>query len=99
MKKNINSFEKIIGIKFNNQNLLLQSLTHKSNNPLNNNEKLEFLIWSVVCLLSTVCLLFQISHLEASDSETAENKDVWLDNLDFFVSCFLTFSCLFTFLK
>ena len=43
MKKNISSFEKIIGIKFKNQNLLLQSLTHKSNNPLNNNEKLEFL--------------------------------------------------------
>ena len=43
MKKNISSFEKIIGVKFKNQNLLLQSLTHKSNNPLNNNEKLEFL--------------------------------------------------------
>ena len=40
MKKNISSFEKIIGVKFKNQNLLLQSLTHKSNNPLNNNEKL-----------------------------------------------------------
>ncbi len=43
MKKNISSFEKIIGVKFKNQNLLLQSLTHKSNNPFNNNEKLEFL--------------------------------------------------------
>ena len=43
MKKSLSSFEKIIGIKFKNQNLLLQSLTHKSNNPLNNNEKLEFL--------------------------------------------------------
>ena len=43
MRKSLNSFEKIIGIKFKNQNLLLQSLTHKSNNPLNNNEKLEFL--------------------------------------------------------
>ena len=38
MKKNITSFEKIIGVKFKNQNLLLQSLTHKSNNPLNNNK-------------------------------------------------------------
>ena len=43
MRKSLNSFEKILGIKFKNQNLLLQSLTHKSNNPLNNNEKLEFL--------------------------------------------------------
>ena len=41
MKKNISSFEKIIGVKFKNQNLLLQSLTHKSNNPLKNNEKLD----------------------------------------------------------
>ena len=57
MKKNINSFEKIIGIKFNNQNLLLQSLTHKSNNPLNNNEKLEFLGDRVLGLIISETLL------------------------------------------
>ena len=57
MKKNISSFEKIIGIKFKNQNLLLQSLTHKSNNPQNNNEKLEFLGDRVLGLIISARLL------------------------------------------
>ena len=57
MKKNISSFEKIIGVKFKNQNLLLQSLTHKSNNPLNNNEKLEFLGDRVLGLVISQTLL------------------------------------------
>ena len=57
MKKNISSFEKIIGVKFKNQNLLLQSLTHKSNNLLNNNEKLEFLGDRVLGLILSERLL------------------------------------------
>ena len=57
MKKNISSFERIIGIKFKNQNLLLQSLTHKSNNPINNNEKLEFLGDRVLGLIISQNLL------------------------------------------
>ena len=43
MKKNIQQLEKKIGIQFKEQNLLLKSLTHKSFDPKNNNEKLEFL--------------------------------------------------------
>ena len=43
MKKNIQQLEKKIGIQFKGQNLLLKSLTHKSFDPKNNNEKLEFL--------------------------------------------------------
>ena len=43
MKKNIQQLEKKIGIQFKEQNLLLKSLTHKSFDSKNNNEKLEFL--------------------------------------------------------
>ena len=43
MKKNYQSLEKKINIKFKNTNLLIQSLTHKSHNSLTNNEKIEFL--------------------------------------------------------
>jgi len=35
--------EKVIGYSFKDQKLLIKSLTHKSANPLENNEKLEFL--------------------------------------------------------
>ena len=43
MKKNFQSLEKKINIKFKDTNLLTQSLTHKSYNSLKNNEKIEFL--------------------------------------------------------
>ncbi len=43
MKKNYQSLEKKVNIKFKNTNLLIQSLTHKSHNSLKNNEKIEFL--------------------------------------------------------
>ena len=43
MKKNYQSLEKKINIKFKNTNLLIQSLTHKSHNTHKNNEKIEFL--------------------------------------------------------
>jgi ribonuclease-3 len=43
MKKNYQSLEKKINIKFKDVNLLTQSLTHKSYNSLKNNEKIEFL--------------------------------------------------------
>ena len=43
MKKNYQSLEKKINIKFKNTDLLIQSLTHKSHNSLKNNEKIEFL--------------------------------------------------------
>ncbi len=43
MKINYQSLEKKLNIKFKNKNLLIQSLTHKSFNPMENNEKNEFL--------------------------------------------------------
>ena len=43
MNNNISNLEKKIGINFKNKKLLLTSLTHKSYNTLDNNEKLEFL--------------------------------------------------------
>ena len=39
---NYNEFENKIKIKFKNKKLLLQSLIHKSYDPIFNNEKLEF---------------------------------------------------------
>ena len=43
MKINYQSLERKIDIKFKNKDLLIQSLTHKSFNPNENNEKIEFL--------------------------------------------------------
>ena len=43
MNDNINNLQKKINIKFKNINYLKKSITHKSHNPLNNYEKLEFL--------------------------------------------------------
>ncbi len=43
MKINYQNLEKKIDIKFKNKDLLIQSLTHKSFDPKENNEKIEFL--------------------------------------------------------
>ena len=43
MKIDYSKLEKKIDYKFKNKNLLIQSLTHKSFNKMNNNEKIEFL--------------------------------------------------------
>ena len=43
MSIDLNKLEKIINLKFKNQKILKQSLTHKSYNTLESNEKLEFL--------------------------------------------------------
>ena len=43
MKNNLSNFQKTIGINFKNEKLLIRSFTHKSFNPVDNNEKLEFL--------------------------------------------------------
>ena len=40
---NINKFQKDIKVKFKKKSLLIESITHKSANQKNNNEKLEFL--------------------------------------------------------
>ena len=43
MRISYQALEKKIDVKFKNKNLLIQSLTHKSYNPKENNEKIEFL--------------------------------------------------------
>ena len=43
MKLDYQNFEKKIKINFKNKNLLIKSLTHKSYDKENNNEKIEFL--------------------------------------------------------
>ena len=43
MKIDYSKLEKKINFKFKNKNLLVKSLTHKSFNKINNNEKIEFL--------------------------------------------------------
>ncbi len=43
MKDKINNLQKKINVKFKNLNLLKGSITHKSYDPINNYEKLEFL--------------------------------------------------------
>ena len=43
MKINFPNLEKKLNISFKNKSLLKQSLTHKSFDKINNNEKIEFL--------------------------------------------------------
>ena len=43
MKKDYSNLEKKINIKFKDINLLIKSLTHKSFDKIDNNEKIEFL--------------------------------------------------------
>tara|TARA_B110000003_G_scaffold183416_1_gene182438 strand:+ start:793 stop:1455 length:663 start_codon:yes stop_codon:yes gene_type:complete len=57
MSKNLSQLEKIINFKFKNNKILQQSLTHKSYDPINNNEKLEFLGDRVLGLIISEKLL------------------------------------------
>ena len=57
MKKYIKKIEDIIKINFKNKDLLIRSLTHKSFNENDNNEKLEFLGDRVIGLIISKELL------------------------------------------
>jgi len=57
MSINVLAIEKKIGINFKNKNLLIKSLTHKSFNSVDNNEKLEFLGDRVLGLIISKKLL------------------------------------------
>ena len=57
MIKNLAYFQKKIGINFHNQKLLTKCFTHKSYNPVENNEKLEFLGDRVLGLIISQNLL------------------------------------------
>jgi len=67
---NLLKFEKLIKVKFRNQNLLTQALTHKSANQKINNEKLEFLGDRVIGLILSKKLL----DLYPSESEGILDK-------------------------
>ena len=57
MVKNLANFQKKVGINFHNQKLLTKCFTHKSYNPIDNNEKLEFLGDRVLGLIISQNLL------------------------------------------
>ena len=57
MIRNLTNFQKKIGINFNNQKLLTKCFTHKSYDPVENNEKLEFLGDRVLGLIISQNLL------------------------------------------
>ena len=57
MSINLSTLEKKIGINFKNKNILIKSLTHKSFNSVDNNEKLEFLGDRVLGLIISKKLL------------------------------------------
>lgn len=57
MSINVSALEKKIGINFKNKDILIKSLTHKSFNSIDNNEKLEFLGDRVLGLVITKKLL------------------------------------------
>jgi len=57
MSINISALEKKIGINFKNKDILIKSLTHKSFNSVDNNEKLEFLGDRVLGLIVSKKLL------------------------------------------
>jgi len=57
MEKNFQLLEKKIKIKFKNSKLLINALTHKSYDPINNNEKIEFLGDRVLALVIAKKLL------------------------------------------
>ena len=57
MIKDLANFQKKIGINFHNQKLLTKCFTHKSYNPIENNEKLEFLGDRVLGLIISQNLL------------------------------------------
>ena len=57
MDSNLIKLEKKINIKFKNFELLIKSLTHKSYDSIDNNEKLEFLGDRVLGLVITKKLL------------------------------------------
>ena len=70
MLNKINKLEKKIGINFNDKKLLIKSLTHKSFNSIDNNEKLEFLGDRVLGLIISKKLL----ELYPNDTEGVLDK-------------------------
>jgi len=57
MDKNLSNLQNKINLKFKNINLLIRAITHKSHDPINNYEKLEFLGDRVLGLIISKTLL------------------------------------------
>jgi len=76
MTIDLNKLEKIINLKFKNQKILKQSLTHKSYNTLESNEKLEFLGDRVLGLVISKKLLEKFPKEKASLSFETPNYKV-----------------------
>ncbi len=70
MNFDLNKLERIINLKFKNQKILKQSLTHKSHDSINSNEKLEFLGDRVLGLVISKKLLEKYPN----DSEGSLDK-------------------------
>ena len=70
MKHNLKKIESIIKINFEKKDLLIRSLTHKSFNEKDNNEKLEFLGDRVIALVISKKLL----NLYPNESEGIIDK-------------------------
>ena len=64
MKINYLNLEKKINLKFKNKKLLIKSLTHKSYDKINNNEKIEFLGDRVLGLVIGQKLIISITHTQ-----------------------------------
>ena len=62
MQKNFQLFQKKIKISFKNLKLLIKALTHKSYDPIDNNEKIEFLGDRVLGLVMAKKLLETYPH-------------------------------------
>ena len=62
MQNKIKDLQKIINYIFKNKSLLVKSLTHKSFDNINNNEKLEFLGDRVLGLVISYKLLEKFPH-------------------------------------
>ena len=91
MKINYQKLEKKLNIKFKNNNLLIQSLTHKSFNPNENNEKIEFLGDRVLGLVIAQKLL-KIYHYE---KEGILDKKFSIRKLNsHFKDRFMTWACI-----
>ena len=97
MKISYHNLEKKIGVKFKDKNLLIQSLTHKSFDMNNNNEKIEFLGDRVLGLIIAKKLLENYPDEKEGvlDKKFASlvNKNTCLDiakkiNLDKYIKTF-----------
>ena len=68
----LNDLEKILQIKFKNKKILEKSLIHKSLDPINNNEKLEFLGDRVLGFVISK-KLYEFTQMKP--------KELWIKNL------------------